>query len=401
VNIKGGLFNKKIVLTLALIQAKAKMESLKNWGPLLGMKTAKWSRTVRNWYQEFWKERNIKVKILPEKHNMPPFLQQNQDVLVANKQYLREHLHELSEELLCEYIHETVLPKMTRESTGAVPTDEVYVNDVKVLLGKYGLKTISVSTVRRWMKCLGFKYGVRKKGYYVDGHEKPGTIEYPKHFVSRYLTYERRAHRWIQIDASWIQIDAKESTAIENKSLVPRDSGYRYMTENGEEMVEYHVDSCTEFQERMHSETKFGGNLSVRMNREEKPLLMFGHDEAIFKQYLLTKKSWYGPDGISVLVPKDDGQGVMISAFQSRELGFGVKLNQEQLDEIKFIRRGKKYVDEEAAKKYKGNEIKTDLLCSPFVFEFDSEASNEGYWNYDRMVLQLKDCVYVLKCLYP
>ena len=50
-------------------------------------------------------------------------------------------------------------------------------------------------------------------------------------------------------------------------------------------MVEFHVDSCTEFQERMNSETKFGGNLSMRMNKEEKPLIMFGHDEAIFKQH--------------------------------------------------------------------------------------------------------------------
>jgi hypothetical protein len=30
------------------------------------MKTAKFSCTVRNWYQEFQKERNIKVKILPQ-----------------------------------------------------------------------------------------------------------------------------------------------------------------------------------------------------------------------------------------------------------------------------------------------------------------------------------------------
>ena len=61
----------------------------------------------------------------------------------------------------------------------------------------------------------------------------------------------------------------------------------------------------------------------------------------IFKQYLLTKKSWYGPDEMSVLVPKDGGEGVMISAFQSRELGFRVKLTQVQLDEINFIRRKK------------------------------------------------------------
>jgi hypothetical protein len=35
----------------------------------------------------------------------------------------------------------------------------------------------------------------------------------------------------------------------------------------------------------MHEETKYGEKVSVRMNKEEKPLIMFGHDEAIFKQH--------------------------------------------------------------------------------------------------------------------
>jgi hypothetical protein len=56
----------------------------------------------------------------------------------------------------------------------------------------------------------------------------------------------------------------------------------------------------------------------------------------------------------------------MISAFQSRELGFGIELTKERLDEVNFLRRGKKFIDEEAAKKYKGHAQKTDLLCSPF-----------------------------------
>jgi hypothetical protein len=76
-------------------------------------------------------------------------------------------------------------------------------------------------------------------------------------------------------------------------------------------------------------------------------------------------------------------------------------LTKEQFDEVNFLRRGKKYINEEAAKEYKGHAQKTDLLCSPFVFEFDYGASNEGYWNYDWMVLQLEDCMDVLKCLYP
>jgi hypothetical protein len=42
---------------------------------------------------------------------------------------------------------------------------------------------------------------------------------------------------------------------------------------------------------------------------------MFGHNEAMIKQYLLNKKSCHGPDGISVLVSKDNGHGVLISAF--------------------------------------------------------------------------------------
>ena len=38
-------------------------------------------------------------------------------------------------------------------------------------------------------------------------------------------------------------------------------------------MVEYHVDACDEFQEKMNRETRFGGTLSVRFPEEEKNLL--------------------------------------------------------------------------------------------------------------------------------
>jgi hypothetical protein len=34
------------------------------------------------------------------------------------QQYAREHLSELSVELMCEYLDETVLPKMVKEWTG-------------------------------------------------------------------------------------------------------------------------------------------------------------------------------------------------------------------------------------------------------------------------------------------
>jgi len=43
--------------------------------------------------------------------NLPPILEQNKDVCVAMQEYAREHLSELSVELMCEYLDETLLPK--------------------------------------------------------------------------------------------------------------------------------------------------------------------------------------------------------------------------------------------------------------------------------------------------
>jgi hypothetical protein len=128
---------------------------------------------------------------------------------------------------------------------------------------------------------------------------------------------------------------------------------------------------------------------------------MFRHDKCIVKQYLLTKKAWTLPTGETQLVPKEEGQGVMISAFQSREFGFGMPLTEEQIQTVNEFRKGKKYKDEEAAAKYLGSILKKDLTCSPFIIEFEYGAGNEGYWNFERMVLQLENCVDVVRCLYP
>jgi hypothetical protein len=41
-----------------------------------------------------------------------------------------------------------------------------------------------------------------RKGYYIDGHEKPATIQYRWDFCKLYLGYyEQRMHRWMQIPA--------------------------------------------------------------------------------------------------------------------------------------------------------------------------------------------------------
>ena len=51
----------------------------------------------------------------------------------------------------------------------------------------------------------------------------------------------------------------------------------------------------------------------------------------------------------------------MISTFQSREFGFGMKINEELLAEINRYREGKEYIDKDAAKSKRGNTKKQHL----------------------------------------
>jgi hypothetical protein len=103
-------------------------------------------------------------------------------------------------------------------------------------------------------------------------------------------------------------------------------------------MVEFHVDASDKLL-LGNINGDFGGNLSVRFPTGCKPLISFGHDEFIYKQFLITGKTWIGPGGERNIVPKDDGLGVMVSAFQSREFGFGVVLSEEQLKEVNEKRK--------------------------------------------------------------
>jgi hypothetical protein len=156
------------------------------------------------------------------------------------------------------------------------------------------------------------------------------------------MSFERRVHKWIQLTI-------EESKELEEKKMIPKHSGYRYVNVEGVNMVEYRIDSLGLFQEQMNR-LEVGGNLSMRIKAGEKPLIIFKHDECIYKQYLLTKKVWMLPSGKWQLVPKNEGQGIMISALQSREFGFGLPLIEEQLKVVNEARVGEHYKDTEATK---------------------------------------------------
>ena len=60
--------------------------------------------------------------------------------------------------------------------------------------------------------------------------------------------------------------------------------------------------------------------------------------------------------------PKDEGQGVMVSAFKSRDFGFVFVRSPEQLQQVNNARRGKNNKIEEAAISRLGTAYKKDLL---------------------------------------
>jgi hypothetical protein len=62
---------------------------------------------------------------------------------------------------------------------------------------------------------------------------------------------------------------------------------------------------------------------------------------------------------------------------------------------------GKKYSDEVAAKAVNGNPNKTALTSNPFASEFEyGVVVGHGYWDHNHMVLQMEDCLDVLRVLH-
>ena len=139
----------------------------------------------------------------------------------------------------------------------------------------------------------------------------------------------------------------------------------------------------------------------MRKDPQQKPLLILGQDECIFKQYLFSQGVWVLPNGVKQLIPKDEGQGVMLSSFVSRELGYGFQIDEQTLCEINKKRMIQKYSDVSAAVTKNGSEFKPQLTKSPFVCELEYGNNHDGYWTYESMVLQLEDCIDVLSHTHP
>ena len=97
------------------------------------------------------------------------------------------------------------------------------------------------------------------------------------------------------------------------------------------------------------------------MKLGERLVICLGRDKAILKHQTHKGKLW--------LVPKDQEYGVMISAFQSQDFGFGHILTVPDIQTInKYITLQHKYVDTYAAKTIMGHTHKETITMgiNPF-----------------------------------
>jgi hypothetical protein len=112
-----------------------------------------------------------------------------------------------------------------------------------------------------------------------------------------------------------------------------------------------------------------------------------------------------GPNGERCIDPKTLGEGLMISAFKSRDLGFGHQtFSEEEIVRINLHRQGNTYVDSEAAKEVLGSDQKDDNPFvqgdNPFVRYLLIGKYKEGYWSSAHMAVQFENVVDCCVALY-
>ena len=316
---------------------------------------------------------------------LPRLINDDPDILKSMINFCRENISNLTVECVHQFLLRDAIPKLAKTMQEEHPHRQA--PTIESILKSYGLKTLSIKTVQSWMKRLGFKYEPRKKSYYLDLYETEENVTYRAKFIKKYFDYEFLAHRWYSVLES-----VRDEMVAEGK--ISSEIGYRY-EKYGKVYYKFHVDDHPSFHDNcLH--VPFGGYLLVRKPRHKQKIMMFGQDEAIMKQKLFTLFSWTLLDGAKPLMPKDKGQGVMVSAFTSRELGFGCDVTEDELANINEKRKDEHYSDPEAAEEFYGTSKKQILKSSPFIRELDYGKNNEGYWRYSHMVVQLEDVVDVL-----
>jgi len=119
--------------------------------------------------------------------------------------------------------------------------------------------------------------------------------------------------------------------------------------------------------------------MSVWAPHNSLPLIIIGQDESVFSQFLLTSKMWMGPHQEVPLLPRSEGDGQTISAMQSRDLGFGLQIHDDQLAQINEWPKKQNYLNTTAATEIFSCVKKKPLVESPFIWSITIGVNHDGY----------------------
>jgi hypothetical protein len=98
----------------------------------------------------------------------PCWLERNPDLKKSILQCATSNLNELTAELLLACLHDAALPALLEKFKEELGNPQQHI--MHDLFQEHGMSKLSMSTVHRWMRRLGFKCEPRKKCCCVDGH---------------------------------------------------------------------------------------------------------------------------------------------------------------------------------------------------------------------------------------
>lgn len=135
---------------------------------------------------------------------------------------------------------------------------------------RLGMKAcgIHVRTARRWLHKLNWRYQQKKKGMYIDGHEREDVVEYRKRFVERWREYEKRFVTY-----------GNDGNVLSTPTGFPVPQGVRFR------------------------------------------LILVTHDESTFYENDRRKLQWVNDKAKPVAEKKGEGQSIMVSEFLTSEWG--------------------------------------------------------------------------------
>lgn len=370
-------------------------------------KVVKQGRTVANWYLQLHETTELRFKRSNRGrdsfHARSPFAE-DELLLVQFKSWARIDLEHLSIKKSQDFINSKLLADWTAQ--------QLSVYKISYPVTEY--------IVARWMKEAGFRYEKHKKSYYVDRHEDPDVVSDRKSYLTQFFADELYEHCWVQLtlrkytslknanELQTIRIKKEEKDGVDLVSVMNQFIEHKcthFYNDGDIPMVEVHIDNMYRYSDLDDTHLIpplgiLGGSTSVRLPLGTKPRITFGQDEAIFRSSQLNESCWT-VDGESTLRTKGLGIGIMVSAFVSREYGFGMDISEAQLVDVNESRKNKAYTDAEAAIYLFGSSDKKALTESPFVRYLNYGSGKDGYWTYRHMVIQIEDCLDAFCTLHP